>query len=162
MRDTFVFLNIHPILDANKFERGLWVILTVMGFALASVMLKDAVVEWIQFPTRKIVIITLGYQKHRVIFFSEVTIETFAYPATELEYPAITVCKKGSYNVDEYVRAVFDNFATECSDDKTCADTAPFRDDFPSYLKVIISAFRIIPMYMNTTIGKITIFYLLG
>ena len=45
------------------------------------------------------------------------------------------MCKEGAYNVDEYVRAVFDNFAVECVDDKTCADTAQLRDDFPSYLK---------------------------
>ena len=45
------------------------------------------------------------------------------------------MCKGGAYNVDEYVRAIFDNFAVECSDDKTCADTAQLRDDFPSYLK---------------------------
>ena len=64
------------------------------------------------------------------------TIETFSHPATKLEYPAITVCKKGSYNVDEYVRAVFDNFAVICQDDESCSDTEPLRADFSSYLKV--------------------------
>ena len=70
--------------------------------------------------------------------FSDVTIETFSYPATKLEYPAITVCKMGSYNVDEYVRTVFDNFQVVCTDNQTCADSAPLRDDYPSYLKAMI------------------------
>ena len=64
------------------------------------------------------------------------TIETFSYPATNLDYPAITVCKMGSYNVDEYVRAVFDNFQVVCMDNKTCADTTLIREDYPSYLTV--------------------------
>ena len=70
--------------------------------------------------------------------FTDVTIETFSYPATNLEYPAITVCKMGSYNVDEYVRTVFDNFQVVCTDNQTCADSAPLRDDYPSYLKALI------------------------
>ena len=37
-------------------------------------------------------------------------IQTFNHPATELKYPAVTVCKKHNYDVAEYLRAVFDNF----------------------------------------------------
>ena len=42
----------------------------------------------------------------------------------------------GSYNVDEYTRAVFDNFQVVCHDNESCAETSPLREDFPSYLKV--------------------------
>ena len=63
-------------------------------------------------------------------------IESFSYPATQLAYPAITVCKMNGYNVDEYVRAVFDNFQFVCADDKACVETIPLRDDYPYYLKV--------------------------
>ena len=72
----------------------------------------------------------------KAVLISDVTIETFSHPATDLEYPAITVCKMGSYNVDEYVRTVFDNFQVVCMDNDTCEDTALLRDDYPSYLKV--------------------------
>ena len=41
---------------------------------------------------------------------TQVRIETFSYPATELVYPALTVCKKYNYDVAEYLRAIFDNF----------------------------------------------------
>ena len=41
----------------------------------------------------------------------------------------------GGYNVDEYVRTVFDNFQVVCTDNQTCADTQPLRDDFPAYIK---------------------------
>ena len=41
---------------------------------------------------------------------THVRIETFAYPATKLLYPAVTVCKKQGYDVAEYLRAIFDNF----------------------------------------------------
>ena len=43
-----------------------------------------------------------------------------------------------SYNVDEYARAVFDNFQVVCNDNESCAETSQLRDDFPSYLKVTL------------------------
>ena len=50
-----VVITLDIFLEANKFERLLWVLLTLMGFALASLMLKDAIIEWMDFPTRNIV-----------------------------------------------------------------------------------------------------------
>ena len=51
---------------------------------------------------------------HRPVFsarFSEVGIESFTLPVTELPYPAITICKKnGLYDPGEYLRAVFNKF----------------------------------------------------
>ena len=66
----------------------------------------------------------------------DVTIETFSYPATKVEYPALTVCKRRSYNVDEYVRSVFDNFQVVCTNDASCDETLPLREDYPHYLQV--------------------------
>ena len=67
---------------------------------------------------------------------SDVTIETFSYPATEVEYPSLTVCKRNGYNVDEYIRAVFDNFQVVCTTDQSCNETSMLRVDFPHYLQV--------------------------
>ena len=58
-------------------------------------------------------------------------IETFAYPATELLYPAVTVCKKHDYDVAEYLRAIFDNFDTS-------QDTV-IQDHFKKLLKFNLS-----------------------
>ena len=65
-----------------------------------------------------------------------VAIGTFSHPATELAYPAITVCKMGGYNPDEYVRAVFDNFQVGCRDTRSCEETSKLREAFPNYLEV--------------------------
>ena len=71
----------------------------------------------------------------------DVVIATLSQPACELAYPAITVCKKGGYNPDEYVRVVFDNFQVVCNDEEGCNETSKLRDAFPSYLKVTFSSF---------------------
>ena len=41
---------------------------------------------------------------------THVRIETFDHPATNLLYPAVTICKKHNYDVAEYLRFIFDNF----------------------------------------------------
>ena len=41
---------------------------------------------------------------------TQVRIETFSYPAANLLYPAMTVCKKHHYDVSEYLRSIFNNF----------------------------------------------------
>ena len=41
------------------------------------------------------------------------------------------------YNVDEYLRAVFDNFQVVCRSKEHCEETLPLKEDFPAYLKVI-------------------------
>ena len=71
-----------------------------------------------------------------------VTIVTFSHPATKLNYPSITVCRKVPYNPDEYVRAVFDNFQLLCNDscmencDVSCEETDMMRQDFESYISM--------------------------
>ena len=62
------------------------------------------------------------------------SIETFSFPATELAYPAITVCKRQKYDMGEYLRAVFDNFEYSCNgsvaDSMSCVDSMLLRDHF--------------------------------
>ena len=74
----------------------------------------------------------------------DVAIATLPQPACELTYPAITVCKKGGYNPDEYVRVVFDNFQVVCHDEESCNETSKLRAAFPSYLKVTFFKFMIV------------------
>ena len=62
-----------------------------------------------------------------------------ALPATDLAYPAITVCRLGSYSPDEYVRAVFNNFQVTCHDEESCNETLKLRDAFPHYLQVTVN-----------------------
>ena len=64
-----------------------------------------------------------------------VAIETFSHPATDLIYPAITVCNRHKYDVGEYIRAVFDNFELRCSSaiPGDCNKTAAMREDFGKY-----------------------------
>ena len=68
-----------------------------------------------------------------------VSITTLTYPVTDLNYPAITVCKKVPYNPDEYVRTVFDNFQLGCNKSCTeycdCEETKKLRHDFEPYLQ---------------------------
>ena len=75
-----------------------------------------------------------------IIMVLGVSIITFSYPATKLNYPAITVCRKIPYNPDEYVRAVFDNFQLTCNNscmdycDASCEETEVLREDFEAYI----------------------------
>ncbi len=70
-----------------------------------------------------------------------VSIETFSLPATDLHYPAITVCKTSPYDVGEYLRAVYDNFQMEC-----CAtgneDTQLLREHFPGFFSFVYNEAR--------------------
>ena len=75
-----------------------------------------------------------------IIMILGVSIITFSYPATKLNYPAITVCRKIPYNPDEYTRAVFDNFQLSCNNscmeycDASCEETEGLRQDFEHYI----------------------------
>ena len=53
-------------------------------------------------------------------------------PATDLPYPAITICNKNGYDVGEYLRAVFDNFEYSCKDGD-CEKSSLLRSHFPEY-----------------------------
>ena len=79
------------------------------------------------------------------LFFSGVKIETLSYPATELNYPAITMCRTIPYNPDEYIRAVYDNFQMACNScndsstaycEESCEETMLLRQDFKYYISL--------------------------
>ena len=70
-------------------------------------------------------------------FVSEVGIERFTLPVTELPYPAITVCKKnGLYDPGEYLRAVFNQFqyAYRKDDEGSCNKTASLRNHYRNFV----------------------------
>ena len=96
-------------------ERVLWVGIVCIGFATAFTLVSSAIQHWIDVP-------------------SKVTITTFSMPATEVPYPAITICNKNGKNVGEYLRAVFDNFQYACSEyGGDCEKTKLLRSHFPTY-----------------------------
>ena len=62
-----------------------------------------------------------------------VAIETFSTPATELPFPAVTVCRKRKYDVGEYLRAVYNNFEFACEKARhsaSCQRTELLRSHF--------------------------------
>ena len=68
---------------------------------------------------------------------SEVGIERFTLPVTELPYPAITICKKnGLYDPGEYLRAVFNQFqyAYRKDDEGSCNETASLRSHYRNFV----------------------------
>ena len=99
-------------------ERIFWVFIVLAGLCVASEMLYSAITDWIENPTI-------------------VTIETFTLPATNVTYPAITICKDGTnYDSGDYVRAVFDNFQSTCDSDASCAEIELLRSHFQDYLRL--------------------------
>ena len=99
-------------------ERLFWVVIVIAGLWAASDMLYSAVTDWIDKPTI-------------------VTIDTFTLPATNVTYPAITICKDTTnFDSGDYVRAVFDNFQSTCNSDASCAEIDLLRSHFKDYLRL--------------------------
>ena len=42
-----------------------------------------------------------------------VAIDTFSLPATDLNYPAITICNRNRYDVGEYIRSLSILYSTD-------------------------------------------------
>ncbi len=61
------------------------------------------------------------------------SIATFSYPATNLTFPSITLCKNNGYDIGEYLRAIYDNFQFACDDEEGCERTERLREDFPAF-----------------------------
>ncbi len=61
---------------------------------------------------------------------------SFSSPATELFYPAISICKRHKYDTGEYLRAVFDNYqyASTCKGSAECNATEALRKNFAFYV----------------------------
>ena len=109
-----------------------------------------------------------------LFFFEGVTIQTLSYPATELNYPAITMCRTIPYNPDEYIRAVYDNFQMACNScndtaycEESCEETKLLRQDFKRYISLnlvrkiyqisLLYNSNIIASYVNKFLGGKTI-----
>ena len=71
---------------------------------------------------------------------SPLTYEHQGVHITDLDHPAITICKKsGIYDPSEYLRAVFNNFRLACPSgrNKDCEGTWPLRRDFARYADLV-------------------------
>ncbi len=66
------------------------------------------------------------------MFPPEIAIESFSVPATDLPYPALTVCKEQKFDSGEYVRAVFNSFEFACkAGDGSCKASEVLRSHYP-------------------------------
>ena len=74
----------------------------------------------------------LLYYHFNLTFVEYHPCRTFSMSATDLPYPAITICNKNGYDVGEYLRAVFDNFEYGCKDGD-CEKSSLLRSHFPEY-----------------------------
>jgi hypothetical protein len=75
-----------------------------------------------------------------VYSFSAVSIQTFSLPAITLRYPAITICKRHNLDVGQYIRAIYNNFESVCSEEDfdgdynyTCNQTTLLRREFTKF-----------------------------
>ena len=76
---------------------------------------------------------SIYYNDHSKYLWSQ-NDRTFSMPATDLPYPAITVCNKNGHDVGEYLRAVFDNFEYSCKDPNLdCEKSQLLRSHFPEF-----------------------------
>ncbi len=91
------------------FPKVIWITITVAMVSCAGMVLREAVFEIIEYPTGAETFLG-NVRKYVNPPYSDVGIETFSSPATLLDYPAITLCKKYKYDTGEYVRAVYDNY----------------------------------------------------
>ena len=90
--------------------------MVIAGLLAASDMLYSAITDWTNEPTK-------------------VTIDTLTLSATNVMYPAITICKDTTnFDTGDYVRSVFDNFQSICGNDVSCAQIDLLRSHFQDYL----------------------------
>ena len=113
-----LFANQQIFVSERAIERLFWVAVVIAGLFAASDMLHSAVSDWIENPTI-------------------VTIDTLTLPATDVSYPAITICKDATnFDSGDYVRAIFDNFQSTCNNDASCAEIELLCSHFRDYLHI--------------------------
>ena len=64
---------------------------------------------------------------------SQVSINSFSVPITDLPFPAITICKTSDGDPGDYVRAVYNNFLFKCNDTTSCESRKLLGDHFTAY-----------------------------
>ena len=103
-------------------DKLFWVMVVKICFLGSSYFVKTAITDWIENPT-------------------VTTIDTGNNPVTNLDHPALTICKaNGIYDVGEYLRAVFNNFQFACEsslESESCKATKTLRRHYSSYLEVV-------------------------
>ena len=88
---------------------------------------------------------------------SEVVIDSFTLPVTDLPYPAITICKKrGLYDPGEYLRAVFNQFkyAYRKDDKGSCNETDLLRRHYKNFISQCDQKPRDITDYVENEFAK--------
>ena len=91
------------------------------------------------------------------IILSEVVIDSFTLPVTDLPYPAITICKKrGLYDPGEYLRAVFNQFkyAYRKEDEGSCNETDLLRRHYKNFISQCDQKPRDITDYVEKEFAK--------
>ena len=99
-------------------ERLFWICVVLFCFTGSSFFIKTAVKDWNENPI-------------------QTTINALGIPITELDHPAITICKpNGIYDIGEYLRAVFNNFQFTCKSEKdseSCQAASLLRSHYQSF-----------------------------
>ena len=110
-------------MSASDFARSLptrllWLFVVVIGFIGGVIIINESVSEWLNNPTM-LSIDVMAAQKFQGM----------------IPYPSLTLCRKNSLAVDEYVRTIYDNFELTCTDLETCNKTEALRKEFSVYLR---------------------------
>ena len=111
-------------------------VVVIFGFTCASLILHTSINDWMESPgkvkqnthARNITIIMTPKLSH-----PQVTINSFSVPVTELPFPAITICKSGSGDAGDYVRAIYNNFQFKCNSPASCESRKLLGDHFYGY-----------------------------
>ena len=93
--------------SSKRAEKYFWLGVVLVCFVSSSYFIKTAVEDWNDNPI-------------------QTTINALGIPITQLDHPAITICKPyGIYDIGEYLRAVFNNFQFSCKSDKNYGGCQP-------------------------------------
>ena len=103
----------------RKGDKLFWVLVVFMCLLGSGYFVKTAITDWIENPT-------------------VTTIDSNNNPVTNLDHPALTICKaNGIYDVGEYLHAVFNNLKFACNsslESESCEATKTLRRHYSSYL----------------------------
>ncbi len=83
-----------------------WIAVVLTCFGGASRILYNTVVNWNSYPRGSTILFSHLFKilKYTMPCDLVVNIKTFSFPATNLTFPAITVCKTYKYDVGDYIR----------------------------------------------------------
>ena len=105
-------------LSKRTVDKLFWVGVVFVCFASSGYFLKTAIEDWRENPI-------------------QTTINALGIPITNLDHPAVTICKpNGIYDIGEYLRAVFNNFQFSCKFERgseSCKSPNLVRSHYSTY-----------------------------